>query len=129
MNALASAPRVLVLDDEPAVRETGGRYLRAHGYTCVEAETMEDAIEALRTTTLDAAILDVRLPGQRSGLDFLDRLRQDCELSEIPVLIMTGNVLTNAEEATISRQRGVLFYKPQGFATIVKFLDEAIKRH
>jgi CheY-like chemotaxis protein len=127
MNAIASRPTVLVLDDEPSVRETGRRFLSARGYQCVEAESFEDALQALRTRPVDAAILDVRLPGHHSGLDLLSRLRQDAELSEIPVLIMTGNVLTNSEQADIARQRGVLFYKPEGFGTIVKYLDETIR--
>src|SRR5476649_623482 len=107
----AAMPTVLVLDDEPTVREVGRRYLRAFGYGCVEADTVEGAIEILRTTAVDAAILDVRLPGQQTGLDLLTAFRERAELSGIPVLIMTGSILTDAEEASITRQRGFLFYK------------------
>ena len=121
-------PTVLVLDDEPMVRETGRRYLRAFGYACVEADSVERAIEIVRTTPVDAAILDVRLPGQQTGLDLLTTFRQQAELSQIPVLIMTGGVLTDAEEASITRQRGFLFYKPEGFDTIVNFLDRLTGR-
>ena len=119
----AKLPTVLVLDDEESVREIGKRFLRAFGYGCVEADSIERAIEILRTTSVDAAILDVRLPGQQTGLDLLAAFRAQAELREIPVLIMTGSVLSDAEEASITRQRGFLFYKPEGFDTIVNFLD------
>ena len=121
-------PTVLVLDDEPTVREVGKRFLHACGYGCVEADSVERAIEIVATTPVDAAILDVRLPGQQTGLDLLAAFRQRAELSQIPVLIMTGSVLTDAEEASIARQRGFLFYKPEGFGTIVNFLDRLTGR-
>jgi DNA-binding response OmpR family regulator len=94
----------------------------------VEADSIERAVEILRTTPVDAAILDVRLPGRLTGLDLLTLFRQQAELSEIPVLIMTGGVLSDAEEASIARQRGFLFYKPEGFDTIVNFLDRITGR-
>jgi DNA-binding response OmpR family regulator len=75
-----------------------------------------------------SVILDVRLPGRLTGLDLLTLFRQQAELSEIPVLIMTGGVLSDAEEASIARQRGFLFYKPEGFDTIVNFLDRLTGR-
>jgi CheY-like chemotaxis protein len=121
-------PMVLVLDDEPTVREIGRRYLRASGYGCVEAETVDGAIELLRTTTVVAAILDIRLPGPHTGLDLLAAFRQLDEFSEIPILIMTGSILSAAEEAAISKQRAFLFYKPEGFNTIVSFLDRLTGR-
>jgi CheY-like chemotaxis protein len=130
MNSVsASRPTVLVLDDEATVRETGRRFLQAWGYACVEADSIDHALEMLRTTSVDAAILDVRLPGERrSGLDLLTAFRQRTELAEIPVLIMTGGVLSHDEEAAITRQRGFLFYKPEGFSAIVNFLDQLTGR-
>jgi DNA-binding response OmpR family regulator len=129
MNSASSGvPVVLVLDDEPTVRETGRHFLRVCGYGCVEAESVERALEIVRTTTVDAAILDVRVLGPRSGLDLLAAFREQAALSQIPVFIMTGGVLSDAEEASITRQRGFLFYKPEGFDTIVNFLDRLTGR-
>lgn len=121
-------PTVLVLDDEPSVLETGHRFLRAYGYACIEAATIEHAVEMLRATPVDAVILDVRLSGHQSGLDLLATLRRQPELTNVPVLIMTGGVLSDAEEASITRQRAHLFYKPEGFDTIVNFLDQLTAR-
>ena len=128
MGATLHRPTVLVLDDEPAVRESGRRFLGAHGYGCIEAETFEHALEVLQTTAVDALILDVRLPGQQTGLDLFNALRRQPSLSHVPVLIMTGGVLSDAEESTITKQRGYLFYKPEGFSAIVSFLDQLTGR-
>jgi CheY-like chemotaxis protein len=121
-------PTVLLLDDEPTVRETGRRFLSLCGYQCLEAESVERAAEMLSCTRVDAAILDLRLPGQKSGLDLLTSFRQQSEFAKIPVLIMTGSILSEAEEAAITKQHAFLFYKPEGFDTIVKFLDQLTGR-
>src|SRR5438132_14081988 len=96
------------MDDEPAVREVGRRVLLANGYGCVEAESIERALETVKTTQVHAAILDVRLPGRRSGRDVLTEFRSQAELSKIPVLIMIGTVLREAEKASITSQRAYL---------------------
>ena len=119
---------VLLVDDEPTVRETGRRYLTRAGYTCIEADSIQRAVALIGHTTVNAAILDVRLPGHVTGLDLLAAFREQSGLGDIPVLIMTGSILTAEEEALITRQRAFLFYKPEGFGTIVKFLDQLTGR-
>ncbi|MCM3880981.1 MAG: response regulator [Vicinamibacterales bacterium] len=106
----------------------GRRFLEKAGYGCVEADSIEAALEALRTTPVVAAILDVRLPGAHSGLDMLVAFREIEEFRTIPILIMTGSLLTEIEQATITKHRAVLFYKPEGFSTIVGFLDQLTGR-
>jgi len=93
-NPQPDIPTVLVLDDEPFVRHAARRFLKGSGYACVEADTVDGAIELLRTTPVIAAMLDMRLPEGRTGLDVLTDLRKIPEFREIPVLIVTGSVLT-----------------------------------
>jgi DNA-binding response OmpR family regulator len=119
---------VLVLDDEAAVRDMGRRFLQQWGYKSVEAGSIDAAIEVLRTTEVIAAILDVRLQGEHSGLDMLAAFRELDEFKTIPILIMTGGVLTEEEEASITKHRAFLFYKPEGFNTIISFLDQLTGR-
>ena len=78
-------PTVLVLDDEPFVRHAARRFLKGSGYGCIEAETVDAAKELLRTTPVIAAMLDMRLPDGRTGLDVLTDLRTIPEFREIPV--------------------------------------------
>ncbi len=120
-------PTVLILDDEPFVRHAARRFLRGSGYDCVESETVDGAIELLRTTAVIAAMLDMRLP-DGTGLDVLKDLRQLPEFRDIPVLIVTGSILTEAEKAAIAKLRGFVFFKPEGFSTIVTFLDRLTGR-
>jgi len=124
----SALPTVLILDDEPFVRHAARRFLKGSGYGCVEAETVERAIELLRTTSVVAAMLDMRLPCGRTGLDVLSEIRQVPEFREIPVLIVTGSILTEAERAAIAKLRGFVFFKPEGFSTIIGFLDRVTGR-
>lgn len=118
------APAVLVLDDDKMIREMGRRFLQKWGYRCVEADGIDAALEVLRTTPVVAAILDVHLPGAHSGLDMLVAFREFDEFKSIPILIMTGGALSETEQALITQHRAALFYKPEGFNTIIGFLDQ-----
>jgi CheY-like chemotaxis protein len=126
--APSAHPTVLVVDDEPLVRQAATRFLRGSGYGCIEAENVEGALEILRTTPVIAAMLDMRLPGGRTGLDVLNDLRRQPEFKEIPVLIVTGSILSDTEVVAIAKQRGFVFFKPEGFSTIVSFLDQLTGR-
>jgi DNA-binding response OmpR family regulator len=127
MGASPGPLTVLVLDDEATVRDSLRRFLKIYGYDSVEAESVEQATAALSRRRIDAVILDVRLPGARTGLDVLDALRERSP-RDIPVLVLTGRSLTEAEERRITSRRGHLFHKPEGLDTLVKFLDQLTGR-
>jgi DNA-binding response OmpR family regulator len=120
---MAEIPTVLVLDDEPGARSTMERLLQVYGYGAVTAATLDEAHALLRTTAIAALILDVDLKGNGTGLDLLRTIRDQREFDKAPVLIFTGGILTDAEEMLVTRHRAFLFYKPEGFDTLVKFLD------
>lgn len=120
---MTDAPTVLVLDDEPGVRTSMERLLQVYGYGAVTASTLDEARGVLQTTSIQALILDVGLQGGSTGLDLLRTIREQPEFDKAPILIFTGGVLSDAEEAFITRHRAFLFYKPEGFDTLIKFLD------
>jgi len=81
--------RVLVVDDEPMVRETLGQMLTDEGYVvdlAVDGETALDRVHAARP---DAILLDLMMPGM-NGRQFLQALRDDVAYRDVPVLIMTA---------------------------------------
>jgi two-component system KDP operon response regulator KdpE len=122
------SPLVLVLDDEENVRRSMRTYLERHAYEALEASTVEAAVHIMRTRSVAAVILDVRLAGSASGLEALTALRRIPEMATVPVLIVTGGILSEEEERHITRQRAHLVYKPEGFGTIVNFLDQLTGR-
>lgn len=83
-------PRVLVVDDEPAIRELLKLHLANAGY---EVRLAEDAIiaeRALREAPPDLVVVDVAMP-YRGGLEFVAGLSADDELRRLPVIFITGH--------------------------------------
>lgn len=125
---MADNPTVLVLDDDQGVRDSLALLLRVYGYDALTACTLDEARELLRTAAVQAVILDVGLPQGGTGLDLLSTIRGRTEFQKVPVLILTGGILTDAEEVLITRHRAFLFHKPEGFDTLLNFLDSLTGR-
>jgi Amt family ammonium transporter len=121
-------PRVVILDDEPMARDLLRRYLARREYEAVETASVDAAIAALRSGPVDAVILDYRLGESRSGLDVLRQFRAEVPHARAPVIVLTGALLDDAEEAEITRLRGFLFHKPESLDTLIDFLDQLLGR-
>ena len=70
-----SAMRILVVDDEPAVRESLRRALQLEGYEVELAGDGQEALERLSENDVDAVVLDVSMP-RLDGLEACRRLRR-----------------------------------------------------
>ena len=119
---------MLVVDDESSILRLLARSLDAFGYATLEVAGSEDALTCVRKNKVDAVILDVRMPGGRSGLEVLEELRADPDHEELPVIILTGVTLTDAEAARVIALNAHVFYKPQTPQLIVQKLDELLGR-
>ena len=120
--------RVLVLDDEPSIRTVLGYFLKRHGCCALEAASVEEAQQLADASPIDAFILDVRLPGKRSGIDLLADLRRRPELARTPAIVLTGSQLGEDEQAAVTRHHAHVFYKPEGFPTVIAFLKQLLGR-
>lgn len=87
--AMASAGRVLVIDDDEGVRLTFSRVLRLDGYSVQVAATAEEALGEVEQERPDAILLDLKMP-LINGVGFLYRLRQDPANRDIAVGVITG---------------------------------------
>ncbi|MBX3155104.1 MAG: response regulator [Deltaproteobacteria bacterium] len=81
--------RVLVVDDDPMVRETLGQVLSDEGYVVDLAVDGESALERVHAARPDAILLDLMMPGM-NGRQFLEALRGMPAHVDIPVMIMTA---------------------------------------
>jgi PAS domain S-box-containing protein len=79
---------VLVVDDDPAVREVLSRMLSKEGFRVVTAERGDDCLAKARALRPRAITLDVMLPGM-DGWAVLSALKADPELADIPVIMLT----------------------------------------
>src|SRR5262245_33787395 len=88
-----AAENILVIDDEPGVRDALEDILRDEGFTVATAASGEEGLEALEVNKFDAVLLDVWLPGI-DGLETLIRLRQRHVDSEVVMISGHGTIET-----------------------------------
>src|ERR1700737_4352786 len=90
---------VLVIDDDPQIRQLIARLLQPAGYRVEEAGSAGEGMEKLRTSPPDLILLDMQLP-DRSGHDLLTEIRSEPRTRLTPVVMITGA----ASMATSSRR-------------------------
>ncbi len=78
---------VLVIDDEPFVRESITCYLEDSGFLMIQAENGQEGIEVFRREKPDVVLIDLRMPGL-DGLEVLDILAK--ESPETPLIVISG---------------------------------------
>jgi two-component system KDP operon response regulator KdpE len=84
---MANRARVLVVDDEAQIRRALRVALRANGYDIEEAETGEEALDAVAARPPDLVILDLGLP-DLDGVEVCRRLR---EWSRLPIVVLSAH--------------------------------------
>jgi hypothetical protein len=84
----SSAPTVLVIDDDPTVRDLMTRFLSKEGFRTVTASGGEEGLRLARELQPAAITLDVLMPGM-DGWTVLSALKADPDLADIPVIMLT----------------------------------------
>lgn len=118
--------RILLVDDDPAIREMVARVLTEENYIVLPAANGQEALDLALATELDLVLLDLKLPG-KSGWDTFERLT--AEWPDLPVIIITGrpSQLFTALGAGV----GALMEKPLDYPkllqTIRALLDEPVE--
>ncbi len=82
---------ILIVDDEPNIREVVGLYLRREGHTVIEASDGEMAIRLARQNTPDLVVLDLMLP-KIPGLEVCRRLQSE---RRTPIIMLTAKTEEN----------------------------------
>lgn len=106
--------RVLIVEDESAVRELLAATLMGAGYEVLEAASAGDAQRIVADTSPSLILLDWMLPGM-SGLEFAKWLKRDEHLSEIPIIMLTARDEENYKVQGL--EAGVDDYVTKPFST------------
>ncbi|MEQ1727803.1 MAG: sigma-54 dependent transcriptional regulator [Vicinamibacterales bacterium] len=107
-----SKSRILVIDDEAAIRESLRMTLEYEGYECILAATGPEGLTLADRELPDLVLLDVKMPGM-DGLEVLERLRAVHET--VPVIVVSGHgTISTAVEAT---KKGAFDFIEKPFAS------------
>ncbi len=90
-------PRVLIIDDNPAVREVMKHVLIRGGWDAVAAASARAGLQLLETVEVDIALVDIEMP-QMDGYDFCTYLKTHPRWGRLPVVLMTGRSITGVPQ-------------------------------
>src|SRR5919107_63984 len=92
--------RILVIDDEGAIRDSLKMMLEYEGYEVIGAATGQEGLALAERETPDLVLLDIKMPGM-DGMDVLSRLKALNET--LPVVMVSGHGTTTTAVEAIKR--------------------------
>lgn len=116
--------RVLLVDDEAAVRGTLRAVLESQGYECDEAEHGVAALALLEQEHFDLIITDNKMP-VLNGIEFLKQYSQKPD-PKPPVIFFTGDISDAEKDLAMKSGARAVLQKPPNFGEIISAVQQAI---
>jgi len=118
---------ILLVDDEAYIRGALGRYLKRAGYTIVEADSGEAALEQVQKGVPDLLVMDVMMPGM-DGFETLTALRKQHTDKELPVIMATA--LDESDHIITAMRAGANDYtvKPFDMKELLERVEKNLKK-
>jgi Response regulator containing CheY-like receiver, AAA-type ATPase, and DNA-binding domains len=110
--------RILLVDDDPTVRDSLNDVLVAEGYLVILAENGQQALDIAARLPVDLAVLDLNMP-VKNGWDTFERLTADHPL--IPIIIATAR--PNQLFTALNAGAGALLEKPMDIPTLLRTIE------
>jgi len=117
--------RILIVDDEDAIRRLLHRKLSSEGFQCLEAGDAEQALGKLKNNTIDLVILDIKMPG-KSGIELLPEIKA----SYSDTAVVMGTATTDINIAIHCMKHGAYDYitKPFNMDEVIISTGRALEK-
>lgn len=122
---ITAKPRVLVIDDHKDIVWLITQTLNAH-YTIQQAYQAEEALAQIQQYTPDLIITDLMMPGL-SGLELIDRLKQDRFTRHIPVIIVSAKISEKEQAEGLQRGANAYLTKPFSPEVLLSVVDRLVR--
>jgi DNA-binding NtrC family response regulator len=122
---MTASRKVLVVDDDPAVRKSIDRVLTGKGYAVITAENGEEAMRKLNEEKYDLVYTDIRMPGM-SGLEVAEQVK--ARKPWTPVVIITGYPTVDSAKEAVRLGAYDYVAKPVGPREVINAADGAMTR-
>ncbi|SAL75922.1 multi-sensor hybrid histidine kinase [Caballeronia peredens] len=113
--------RVLVVEDDPALRQSIHALLASETVAIVEAGSIAEALDEMQRASFDCVVMDLALP-DGSGYELLERVSTSGGPASPPVIVYTGRLLSQEEEQRLRRYSKSIIIK--GAKSPERLLDE-----
>lgn len=119
--------KILVVDDDPDIRELTKKRLEQNQYAALSAANGREAVDICRDEKPDLVLLDIVMP-RMDGYQTCKMLKEDREARDIPILFVTASDLDASGIDERHRNLGACGYisKPASFEDILKKIREAL---
>lgn len=119
-------PTILVVDDDPGIRELVGAVLDPRQFLVLLAADGDEALRAARESLPDVIVLDLMMPGI-GGLDVCKELKIDPRTGDIPVLILTGRGEFEYRAMGEEARADAYLTKPFSPFTLLKMIEHLLE--
>jgi two-component system phosphate regulon response regulator PhoB len=116
---------ILVVDDDPNVRQIMRQYIELEGHQVVEAADASFARQALAQNNVDLIFLDVLMPGE-SGASLCHSIKEDPECKDIKVVLLTGFDGERAWQQGLRSGADIFLVKPANRQRIKVMLEQLL---
>lgn len=123
----ARRPRVLVVDDDPAIRLVCATSLGLDGYDVIEAANGQEAIDLAFTGAADVILLDISMP-VLDGFGVAAALRADKRTRALPFVFLTGELDPHITQEGYAAGAAGFFAKPFDPAAVAAALGRLVER-
>jgi DNA-binding response OmpR family regulator len=117
--------RILVVDDEVSVTELFSMMLEMEGYRVHAVHDVKSAIAALDVISPSLIILDIMMP-EASGLDLCRYVRDDPQLSSIPIVIVSAKSQLNEVQEGLDAGANMYLLKPVSKRELIEAVWEIL---
>jgi putative nucleotidyltransferase with HDIG domain len=116
---------ILIVDDEEAIRRLLHQKLSGEGYRCEEAGSAEQALDKLRSNTIELVLLDIKMPG-KSGTELLPGIKA----SYLDTAVIMATSITDTSTAIQCMKEGAYDYltKPFNLDEVILSVDRALEK-
>ena len=122
LRADTSGMRVLVVDDDPVIRELLTAELDVAGHEVTVASDGRDGLEVIRRDRPDALVLDVMMPTV-SGWDVLQQLRADSDYDDVPIVLLSARDVPDDVRHGYALGASLVMSKPCDGEQLVSLLE------
>jgi len=117
---------ILIVEDEPDIRQFISRVLELEGHRVLRAEDGEEGLKIARANPITMLLLDLRLPGQ-DGWMVLKQIKSSPKLRDIPVIMLTASVSEDQQDRARSMGAADYLVKPLSAASLKKAVARILR--
>ncbi len=126
ISKVEATPRIVVIEDEPAVSILLVKILKSHGFDVCAAATGNDGLRLIEERNCNLILSDIDLP-DIDGFEICRRIKQNRKLRLIPIILMSGRLAEGNEALALKVGASDYMSKPFGVNAILSKISARIR--